>query len=255
MATAEYAAQLNEKLGALASFGDKEMVERPEGGTQVTFRAASAHIESAISIARDLLDMPTEHLTNAAASNIANAVGPVVDALTQIDNFVMQGDVSRTRDQLVGTLHNAADELTNQAAAWMSYLAYRRGDVSAHLDELRTSRDKANEIVDKAIDEANTKRQEIDAIIATARAAAGEAGVGTFNEEFKSEAAALDKASRKWMWLTSVGAIVTIGAAGTLYFVTDAPTNGWQLAGSLFTKLSVFSVGFGRCNAMVWPDV
>lgn len=218
------------------------MVERREWGTHVTFEAARADIEHVVSIAKNLLDMPLQYLTETAAVTIVEAAEPVIETLREIDGFDMRGDVSERRDGLVATIADEAEMLTTHTATWMSYLAYQRGDMSTQLEELRETSRTADEMIERASREADRQLAEMSEILVAAREAAGQAGVGTFNEEFQSEANSLATSSTKWMWLTAAFAIATIGVAAFSHFSTGAPEGGWELAGMLLTKLSLVAV-------------
>ena len=62
------------------------------------------------------------------------------------------------------------------------------------------------------------KRAEIEKIESATRAAAASAGVGTFTEEFRTEAEKLDRQSEYWLYSSLAFAAVTIGAAIVFFF-------------------------------------
>ena len=74
---------------------------------------------------------------------------------------------------------------------------------------------------EKKYEEIKKSLVEIKSIVASAREATLEAGVGHFTEEFAKEADICASKSIKWLWTTTIIAFLTLLSAGSFLFLVD----------------------------------
>ena len=74
MATQDYIDHLKEQLQTLAQYVDVELINRRDDWGPINFEEARADIDLALSMATDLIDLPLEYLTDAAAQQIINHI-------------------------------------------------------------------------------------------------------------------------------------------------------------------------------------
>lgn len=245
MASAELVQQLEEQLETINRYRDAELIKRPDWGT-ITFETAAQDTELARSIAGDLSAMPLAQLTDQAAQEIILHIPEVSNYLQQIDEFKLEGDATQNRDNIAADLSGAVAELHTIASQCIPYLAYKRGDFSANIEQIETAVTDAKHRLDEAETYAATKREEIDKIVNLAREASASAGVATFTSEFNSEAKALASNSRMWLWFTGMLALVTLAFAIGSFFWPPLPedANSWATLRNVIAKVSVIAVLF-----------
>ena len=96
-----------------------------------------------------------------------------------------------------------------------------------------------------------TQRNEIDKAVQAARAAAGKAGAAEFTHEFREEAIAVEKRSKRWLWPTGIFSVLALVLSVLLIFelLGDAPANVWEAVYGLGGRVIAISVLF---YAAVW---
>lgn len=246
MASKELVEQLEKQLETINKYKDTELISRRDDWGPITFDIAAQDIETARSIAADLLSMPLLHLTDEAAQNIVAHVPTVSSCLNEIDKFKIEGDAPQHRDLIAHNLKAAVLGLHTASSQWIPYLAYKRGDVSENIRQLQDAVATANARLDEARAYTEAKHAEIDRIALSAREASGRAGVGTFNQEFHQEANRLAFASRSWLKCVVGLACVTIVAAIGSFFWPSLPddASGWTTLRHVVTKVSVVAMLF-----------
>lgn len=202
-------------------------------------------IERVFSIAEELLELPIEHLPEKSIHGILHSAGVIRHSLKIIENQSLTGDMDRQRKEMYDRNQDAAEELYAEACTYIPYLAYRHGDENKGIAALKTAKDEAESSL-LAIEK---KKDEMDAIISSARNAATDMTVKTFTHEFDSEAVALKRQSVKWLSATVVFAILTILAA-VWYWPTVSSNEGTlELLRNLIGKSVVIAVLF---TGTVW---
>ena len=251
MATEEILNGLREELKSLAAYADVELISRGEWGS-INFESARADINLALSISTDLLDLPLEYLTDAAANQIVQSIPSVVEYLRVIDEFTLEGgDPGARRNDICAYLHNAVESLHANASPSIPYLAYRRGDVAENIAELNQAVNDAKGALGEAETWIGGRKDEIGEIAQAAREAAADAGVATFTAEFHGEASDLAIRSKKWLWATFGFAAATIFAAVILYYWPEVSSknDGWATLRNVVSKATIIAVLF---TGTVW---
>jgi len=150
MANVQLTEQLSGSIKQTLSFKNNSLVSRPEWGT-INFTNAEQDLERIFSLLNYLSVLPLEYLTDQSTNQIKSQIDQTRPHLEQIDKFnIEQPNPTQTRDELITKIHQAADNLYTNAAAWIPFLAYQKGDVAQNIEKLRTARLDAKEIVDKA---------------------------------------------------------------------------------------------------------
>lgn len=245
MASAELVQQLEEQLETINRYQDVKLVKRPDWGT-ITFETSAQDIELARSIAGDLSVMPLIQLTDQAAEEMLSRVPNVSAYLQQIDEFTLEGNAEQNRDNIAANLSGAVAKLHAVAFQWIPYLAYKRGDFSANIEQIETAVTDAKHRLDDAEAYAATKQGEIDKIVTLAREAAASVGVAAFTGEFNKEAKALASSSRWWLWAAGLLALATLASAIGFFFWPPLPkeVDGWATLRHVVAKVSVIAVLF-----------
>ena len=98
------------------------MISRSDWGT-INFEAAKVDINSVLSIARDLSDLPLQHLTDADAQAITNYIPPLVTHFQTISDFSLEegGDPDSAENKLCQQLHNTAEEFILVSTLWSRF--------------------------------------------------------------------------------------------------------------------------------------
>lgn len=230
MATEDLVKALKEELNTVLKYTDTQLLSRPEWGT-INFEIAREDITTALSITKDLAGLPLEELTDSAANQIQGSIPRVAQALEQIDTFSIAsgGTPPENRDNICIQLRKAIEGLRTAATPHIPYLAYKRGDIAENVAKLEETIARTRSAYDEASIWIDEKKGEIERIESAARAAAASAGVGTFTDEFNSEAERLRDQSEKWLKAALGFASATIGAAVLFYYwpevASDAGTS------------------------------
>ncbi len=247
MATQDYIDDLKGQLQSLAQYVDVELINRRDDWGPINFEEARADINLALSMATDLLDLPLEYLTDAAAQQIIQHIPGVVTELEGINQFSLEGgDPGSRRDNLCSSLHAQVEALHVVASPHIPYLAYRRGDVAENMEKLNQAVGDAKKILEATKISSSDKSNEIEEIIKAAREAAASTGVATFTEEFYDEASTLGARSKKWLIATAAFAALTIGAAIGSYFwpAVSPKADGWETLRNVASKAAIIAVLF-----------
>jgi len=221
-------ANLDNALVALVGVGDnkEKLISRAEWG-DISFEELIHEFDTIISIGKTLQELPVEHLPNQILTDLASRVLHSGNVLNRIHKFTLDGDARRTRDQLVSSCRQSADELTTAAMSTVPYLAFKQGGGDHVLGTLREQLDKAEKAVggtEKAIraatDEINTLRMQARSheegakkAEANAEKAAAAVAAAQFSESFRNEANALTVSSWRWLCATGVFALATVATA------------------------------------------
>lgn len=243
---------LKRELGRITQFRSKNLLRRSTWG-EIDFQKASADIDLVFSIATELTELPLEHLPEKRISNIRSNIPSVVEGLTHIDNFNLttSGEPTTRRDSIIQFLHNAVERLDEIAGPQIPYLAYRHGDVSKNIEAMNSAKDKAEETLENINTKFKDKERQLDEIISVAKDASATVGVATFTQEFDNEATNLNNKSRNWLIATGGFALLTILAAGGLYFwpkiLPDA--DAWETLRNVVSKAAIIAVLF---TATIW---
>jgi len=252
MATRDLVDALKKELETVLKYADTQLVNRPEWGT-INFEDARPDVETALSISKDLASLPLEELTDGTAGEIQGAIPAVAQSLELIDDFSITsgGSPRDNRENICNQLHNAIEGLRASATPYIPYLAYKRGDVAESVAKLEQTIARTQAAYDEAKKWIDDKRVEIEQIESAARAAAASAGVGTFTDEFNTEAEKLQNLSKVWLKSSFGFAVATIAAAILFYFwpsvSPDAGTS--ETLRNIASKAAIIAVLF---TGTVW---
>lgn len=251
MASAELAQQLEEQLATVTRYEDSELISRRDDWGAITFDSAAQDIKTALSIALDLSAMPLIHITDQAAQDIRDAIPNVATSLEQIDDFKLQGDAERNRDDIAANLKNAVAQLHTVASQWIPYLAYKRGDFSENIKKFEETIKTATSQLDEASGLAKKTQEEVNSIVEATREASARAGVATFTHEFDAEADRLAVGSRWWLGMVALLAAISVTAAVSSFFwppLADSATS-WVVLRHVVAKVSLIAILFA---ATIW---
>ena len=242
---------LTSAIESITKYRDTDLVERDEWGS-ITFDSVKPHITYAINTTLLLADMPLKSLTDHAAHELQSRMPAVADLFDRIDSFgIEQGDAAAIRDQIAHQVKTDVDQMHALYSRWIPYLAYQRGDITSNISKIEDAILAANERLEDAKTHQETKKEEVNRIVAATRDAAASAGVATFTHAFDKEAKKLADESRKWFWGTIGCSALAVGAIVLLYLWPTLPAEAttWQIVRNAFMKVSAIAVLF---NGSVW---
>lgn len=242
MANVQLTEQLSGSIKQTLSVKNNSLVSRPEWGT-INFTNAEQDLERIFLLLNYLSVLPLEYLTDQSTNQIKSQIDQTRPHLEQIDKFnIEQPNPTQTRDELITKIHQAADNLYTNAAAWIPFLAYQKGDVAQNIEKLRTSISDANDMVNKAKGEIESRKLEMDGIITKAREASAAAGAAVFTQDFNQEATTLSDKATKWLVATAFLSGATLVAAVLTWFWTQAGLDSGQIWQKVVSKFIVLSI-------------
>ena len=257
MAEEQQVNALKEQIDKVLEFKAKDLISRTNDWGPINFEPARADIEGVFAVLGHLSDLPVQYLSDNATTEIQNATSEAGDTLREIDNFNIEqaGNASEVRDNLVAEIHNRADALYEVSARWIAFLAYMGGEVAENIGQMRDAVREAGKVLDTAKSDANTKAEEIEAIIKTAREASADAGAAVFTTKFMSEDKDIRKEAKRWLWTTAVLAVATLTGATILVFGVLpppdlAPSAAVQHVGGKFVFLGILITATIWCGRL-----
>lgn len=253
MLTKEKADALQALARSITQYAEKELISRRDDWGPINFEDARIDIDLALSIGRDLCELPVEFLTQRVADQLSSEIPSVADCLGEIDTFEIRGggDPDDNRDTLCSNLHEAVERLQDIAGAGIPYFAYQRGDISENMKQLEGVIDKAKQAHNDAESWVKEKRKAVESIVRATQEAAASGGVATFTQEFESEAKDLKSRSIWWLGAAAFFGALTIAVAISFYFwfgVADE-AGAWATVRNVFSKVTVIAVLF---TSTVW---
>lgn len=242
MTDTQLTGKLSEAIKETLGFKDKSLISRPEWGV-ITFTNAQRDLERIFSLLSYLSILPLVYLTDQAINQITDRINQTKPHFNQIDSFnIEQPNATQTRDGLITQVHQAADGLYTAAASWIPFLAYQKGDVAENINRLSASVSTANEMVDKAKGEIETKKKQIDDIITKAREASAAAGAAVFTQDFDREATKLSDNAGKWLKAAAALGSATFVIAVLTWFWTQTGLDSGQIVQKVASKFIVLSI-------------
>ncbi|MDN7134915.1 hypothetical protein [Pseudidiomarina terrestris] len=249
MAKEETVAPLNETIQRTLEFKTDELVTRNDWGS-INFEDAREDLDRIFAIIKHLDILPLEYLTDQAVKQIHQALNQVNEVLKNLNNFSLdQGTPVQIRDQLVHEIHNQADNFYTIATPWIPFLAYQKGDVAQNISVLTSSVREANDLVESAKSDIESKHNEINEIVVKAREASASAGAAVFTKDFDGESSTLKSSAENWLIVTAVLALATIGFAVLLWWISEPTDSPWQAAQKFGARIIILVVLF---TATLW---
>lgn len=242
MASNEAVRELDEILAKAKTFREKRIVRREKWGS-LNFEEIEAEVSGILDLCEDLetMDLALVETRNLQAAK--NTIEAVVRTLTQMDRYTLDTGGKDIVDQIYSRLLNETQQVKSNCISWMGYLAYKRGDVQEKVKEVETAikklekernrqeeerkeererweRERTEEI-DKIRKDGAAKDQELERILAAARQAAVDIGVGGFTEEFQQEAERAERESKRWLVAAIIGSLTTVWFLISSQFLTS----------------------------------
>ena len=171
MLTEDLLNALCEQLRTITKYSSTELVSRPDEWGPINFEKAWPDIELALSIGRDLSELPVEYLTENTAKHLINLIPGAAQWLKEINEFSIEGggDPGDNRDQLCASLHQGIEQLQEIAGPAIPYLAFRRGDITENISRLESTLDFAKKTYADTEEWIAQKQSEIEETVRAAR--------------------------------------------------------------------------------------
>lgn len=227
------------------------LISKPAWGA-INFEAARPSLDMLKQLGGYLVSLPIEQLPDSPLAAIQSALeqsAPPLDLMMKFDLEVTPSP-TKLRDQIVGQIRAAADQLLQATQGWIAFLALQKGDVRRNMEALQGALDRAGALVVEAKATADAGKAEVAGIVSAAREASASVGVATFTQDFAGQATKLEAEASKWLGATGVLAVLAVLVAIATYFA-PLPWNasGAVVAQLLTSKLVVLAV---LISATVW---
>jgi len=235
---------LQEKLERVTSLDvDQDLVRASNLGDR-SFKASRALFEEVIEYCDELASFDWPALADPLVKRVADQVENVVTAFEQVRAYTIElseGD----RDTRAQQVRAAYESLQSEAVPLLGYLSWHSVDVT-------TMRQELNRVLEEATSEANTAREQIEAlkgeaerVVATIQEAAAEAGVATQADTFRRAALRYEQSAKNWLYIT-VGVGVLTGFAAVLavtLWVRNGDVSDAAVLQVLLAKAVLLAVG------------
>ena len=256
MASNEAVRELKEVLVNAKTFREKEIVRRDEWGS-LNFEEIEVEVSGILDLCEDLETMDLELVETGNLQAAKNTIEVIVRTLTQMDRFTLDTGGKNVVDEICRRFPDETQQVRSNCMSWMGYLAYRRGDVQGKVKEVESAIEKLEEErsrqeeerkeererwererteeIDKIRKDGAAKGQELERILAAARQAAADIGVGGFTEEFQQEAERSERESKRWLVAAIIGALATVGtlifSKWWAFYMIDPGATLWEAIG------------------------
>lgn len=254
MANQSNTEQLKNNLEKILEYKEKNLIERSDWGA-INFSDYEFTFQRLWELTDHLNILPVEYLNDNVSKTAANRINGVISHIEKIDQFDLASETNPTekRNNLGNQLNSLVDQLYNDIAIWIPFLAYQKGDVAKNIEELNSAITTAKEKTEKAKEDIGEKHTEIDQIISQAREASAEAGAAVFTEEFHNEAEEQFTESNTWLKAT-IGLAASTGLVAIVfllnsYFGWILPENNHQAWVFISAKITIFVLLF---SATFW---
>lgn len=253
MANIEYCKALELEVKRVLEYRTKSLVSRPEWGV-FNFKNAEIDLERIYKLLAFLEVMPLEHLPDDIAVSMTRNLVQLRKHLEEINLFsIRSSDANKKNEDLVINVRRSIDTVYKDAAPWVAFLAYLKGDVTQNIERLSSAVTEANEMLEKAKADTQKKFEEIERIITTARETSAAAGAGVFTADFEEESKKQGERARPWLIATACLAVATLAVAVFTWFWTQIGLDKgqiWQKVSSKLIALSVLMTATFWCGKM-----
>ncbi len=219
---------------------------------ELTFEDIEGDIDTIFWLVEEIGSLPIVIVDGAVIDTAVTYLSQIGEYFRQIDDFSLaSGDPNSIRNNIASKMKQQIQGAITTIGPWMPLLALRAGKIQNWSAQMKGDRDDMAELFKKADAHVEERKNEIDAAVEAARAAAGEAGAAEFTYEFRDEAEAAEKRGKRWLWPTGIFAAASLGLAIALMFglLGETPANLWEAIYRLGGRVIAISVLF---YAAVW---
>ena len=228
------------------------LISRQKWGS-VSFAAARQDLDLIYLLSSQIIALPIEILPEPIGAAFKASLAQAKTATDGINNFDIEasGSLPQLRDQYISWAKTYAENLLITTQGWIPFLAYQKGDIQKNIVALTKAVEDGKQIHATALVDANIAKKALEDIVAAAREASAEAGVGVFTSDFRNKAATLELEAKYWLWGT-VGLAATticISIAYSYVFPLDVNASAHTFIQYLASKAIAIIVLF---TATVW---
>jgi len=278
MADEIFLTDLRNKIKGVLGFNLEQLLTKPVWG-EINFEAARPDFEAILEMAKDLGDLPLELLPNDIAQNLGQQFQFILTQFQEINQYrIANPNPTDRRNTLITSVRNASTNLLRTTAPWIPFLAYRRAGGLKSIQDLSSRAEEAGALVKEAqqkvvacerevgeiISRTNQaaaevskevekhvsgRKESIEKIIEAARIAAASAGAVAFTKDFDEESRKFDHDAKRWLIAAGLLALVTLGAAGAMWELTEPGLDNGQLFQKVSSRLVILAV---LLSATIW---
>ena len=223
-------------------------IRRSEWG-EINFEIIEKDMETVFWFVEEIKKLPTYTLPQNVVQNSTEHLTQVRKVFDIINNFkISRGDPASLRDRIAKEFSGRVQSIMSEIGIWMPLLALRAGEIENWTSGIKDVTTRLMQETESYIEE---QRNEIQKITQEARAMAGEAGAAVFTDEFRKEASAREKRSRRWLYPTALFSALALSLSVLVMFglLGKPPTNVWEAVYGLGGRVIAISVLF---YAAVW---
>lgn len=226
-------------------------IKRTEWG-ELTFETIENEVEIVFWLVEQLSQLPVHVVPDQNVIDATSALQRIRQQFSRIDQFtISSGDSFSLHQRIASEIKQSFDQLMKAIGLWIPLLAMKTGDFeswSAKMSEFST---KGDTVLKDFLDYANSSKEDIESIVQTARATAGEAGAAEFTHEFRKEAEVAEKRGKLWLLPACGLAFLALLFSFLLFLglLGETPTTIIEAAFGLGGRVIAISVLF---YAAVW---
>ena len=256
MASEHQVRELKQSCAAIMELAPRKdsLIRRSQWG-DINFEIIENDIETIFWIVEQIDKLPINLLPGGIVNNSTSILIQIRRTFDEIDGFQISGkEPSVSRDSISDKLITHVESIMSGIGPLLSLLVLRAGEIENWTSRTKGASDQIVDLLRETESYATTQRQQVDESVQAARVAAGEAAAAEFTDEFRREADAREKRSKRWLWFTGIcsGSALLLSIAvmfGLFEWLDDTPTNVWEAVYKLGGRVVAISIPL---YAAVW---
>ena len=213
--------QLGEQLEGVAEIKLAELPRKDVLGTALSFIDAVPYVERVYSLLLELKDLDITPLPDASLTTINGIAVHWLAKIVAINSFkAEQGNAASVRNQMLAAIKSESDKHVALLMPFVSFIRSRSFDVSETKKQITKQVNEVKDGLDGQLGVAESKLDELDLLVKSAKEATAGLGVATNSIVFAEEAVKHNEAAVVWLKWTLVTVMVALAYA--IYVVVSS---------------------------------
>lgn len=242
--------ELKRPLEYIIAVEPSELVRAEELGG-ANFERAVPLVELMVELFQDI-KANLDSFSLSILQKVHNRATNTQQAVVRVRAFRLQGhgDPTSRRDQLINSLESEYDELMSEIGPHINYLLRKQTDFGTIEATAHEMVQRLEELTSDTLVKQTEAVEKTEAILQTARVAAGKVGVGQQSDEFSKQAKQHGNAAKRWLIAASILGVISLIAVLASFFgwsPTPKTTSEFvrELAGRfVILTLLAYALGF-----------
>ena len=220
MADSSHVDQLKKMCRQIGEFkpDSSRLIKRAEWG-EVTFESIENQVELVFWLVEQLNQLPIQVVPDQNIIDLTSRLQRMSQHFSRIDQFkISSRDSLSLHHQIARDFKQEFDQFMMAIGLWIPLLAMKAGDFESLTAKMREFSVQGDKVIEELLKKAKSSREEVESIVQTARATAGEAGAAEFTHEFRKEAEAAEKRAKLWLLPACSLAFLALGLSFLLIF-------------------------------------